>query len=129
MGVVILPQPNDLSIAPDVELWRRIPPWQWIPDSNTPTGRRPTSDAFDDIELSVVIAVECEGGLGTLLAGHVGYGVASFTVGDIRDRGWGIVRVPDDELPGHAHVTGKKSHSKRASLAKKCTIRVEPPDA
>jgi hypothetical protein len=117
---------DDDSIPREKELWRRIPPWQWIADPNVAAGYRPTSDAFDDPDLSVVIADECIGGVQTLLAGHDGFGVASFTVADIRDRGWGIVRVADDELPGHAYVTRKKSHGKRSSLAKNCKMLVIP---
>lgn len=117
---------DDDSIPPEAELWRRIPPYQWIKDENLPSGFRPTSDLLDDPELSVVIASECTGGLATLLEAHEDFGVASFTVGEIRDRGWGIVRVPDEKLPGHAHVTGKKSHGKRASLVKTARILKAP---
>jgi hypothetical protein len=121
------PPENDSSIPSDTELWRRIPGWQWVPDDSIATGFRPSSDAFDDDELSVVIAAECAGGIPTLLAGHEGFGVASFTVAEIRSRGWGIIRVPDDLLPGHSHVTGKKkTKSKRTSLAKTCRMLVNP---
>lgn len=117
---------DDETIRPETELWRRIPPAHWIPDETVPAGHRPTSDTFRDPELSVVIATECDGGLATLLADHDEYGVASFTVAQIRDRGWGIVRVSDDALPGHAHVTGKKTSGQRSSLTKECQMLVVP---
>jgi hypothetical protein len=101
-------QPDDKSIPDDTELWRRIPYWEWVLDDSAPNGRRPSSAAFEDDELSVVIAAECTGGIDTLLRNHERFGVASFTAGQVRAHGWGIVRAPDDELPGHAHVLGKK---------------------
>ena len=113
---------DDESIGPDTELWRRIAPWQWVRDDGVPSGYRPTTDSLDDPELSVVIAAECVGGLETLLRGHDEFGVASFTVSEVRSRGWGIVRVADDSLPGHAHVTGHKTRGKRSSLVKTCRI-------
>lgn len=120
---------DDDTISPETELWRRIPPTHWVRDETVPGGYRPTSETFNDPELSVVMATECHGGLETLLTDHDKFGVASFTVGEIRERGWGIVRVPDDALPGHAHVTGKKSHGKRSSLTKQCRMLVLPKPA
>jgi hypothetical protein len=125
MSVAGLP-PDDETITGDSELWRRIPIWHWVADDSVPKGHRPSSAAFDEEEMSVVIAAECHGGLPTLLRGHEAFGVASFTVGDIRERGWGIVRAPDDQLPGHAHVLGKKTRGKGTSLAKKCHMLVDP---
>lgn len=118
--------PDEASIPLETELWRRIPFRQWVPDDSRTEGYRPSSDAFDDAELSVVIASECQGGLSTLLRGHPRYGVASFTVGEVRALGWGIVRAPDNELPGHAHVTGKKTHGQRSRLAKACRMLKNP---
>lgn len=117
---------DDKSIPDETELWRRIPFQQWVPDSNKPEGYRPSSDAFDDLELSVVIVSECAGGLSTLLRGHARYGIASFTVREVRGLSWGIVRSADDELPGHAHVTGKKTHGQRSRLAKNCRMVKNP---
>lgn len=119
-------QADDRSIPDATELWRRIPPWEWVPDDSMPNGWRPSSAAFENDELSVVIAAECTGGVSTLLRNHEGFGVASFTVGQVRAHGWGIVRAPDDELPGHAHVLGKKSRGKRAALARSCRMIRDP---
>ena len=120
------PPSDDVTILNDSELWRRIPIWQWVPDDQAPSGHRPSSDAFNDPELSVVLAVECTGGLATLLKGHDRFGVVTFTVGEIRAFGWGIVRKPDPDLPGHCHVTGKKTHGQRSRLAKACRILRAP---
>lgn len=114
---------DDGSIENDVELWRRIPPSQWVSDDSVEGRFRASSANFDDDELSVVIARECTGGLATLLDGHEHFGVASFTAGEARTLGWGVVRDPDDLLPGHALVLGKKSHKKgKQKLAKSCRI-------
>jgi hypothetical protein len=70
----------------------------------------------------------CLGGLDTLLHGHAGYGVASFTAGEVRSLGWGVVRKPVAHLPGHAHVTGSKTKKKkpRQRLAKSCRMIRNP---
>lgn len=120
------PPEDDKSIPDETELWRRIPPWHWTPDDTIPGGYRPSSGTFDDPQLSVVIASECEGGVPTLLRGHERFGVASFTVGEVRGYGWGVVRAPVEGLPGHAHVTGRKSQGKRAKLAKSCRMLRDP---
>ena len=117
---------DDPSIPNESELWRRIAPPQWKPDSNHPRGFRPTSDMFNDDELSVVIATECTGGIDTLLAGHLGFGVAAFTAGEVRAFEWGVVRAPDTLLPGHAHVLGKKGRRARKTLAMSCRVLREP---
>ena len=126
MGDVDPVEDDEPSIPADAELWRRIPWLHWVADSGVPDGRRVSSAAFDDPEMSVVIADECEGGEAALLRGHPGFGIASFTVGDVRGLGWGVVRAPDENLPGHAHVTGRKSRSKLRQLAKLCHIRRAP---
>jgi len=115
-------QPNDPSIPNDADLWRRIPPAQMTEDDQVPSGRRPSTANFDDPELSVVIAAECTGGLETLLQGLPTFGVASFTAGDVRRLGLGVVRVQDESLPGHAHVTGHKTKSTRNRLARSCRM-------
>lgn len=123
--VIDLAAADDHSIPSATTLWRRIPYWHWVPDSVG--GRRVSSAAFDEEDMSVVIADECTGGIDTFLRGHEHFGVAGFLVRDVREIGWGVVRVPDDSLPGHAHVTGKKQRGGCRNLAKKCEI-VRPPD-
>jgi hypothetical protein len=116
---------DDPAILNDTRLWRRIAPWQWIQADDVPSGFRPTSEIFSDPDLSVVIADECP--IEIFLHNLDGFGIAECTAGDVRDCGWGIIRKPDDKLPGHCHVTGKNKRQKlRGKLAKKCRIVREP---
>ena len=117
---------DDRSINDDTVLWRRLPQNGVATDSSAPNGRRPSSANFADAELSVVIAAECIGGTDRLLKNHAGFGVFAFRVADARSVGWGVVRAPDDNLPGHAHVTGRKTHGQRSKVAKLSQIVVEP---
>jgi len=117
-----MPQ-DDKDIPDGTELWRRIHPDFMADDDSAPSGRRPSSGNFDGPELSAVIASECL--LETLLKGHETFGVACFTVAEIRAFGWGVIRVPDPELPGHVHITGNTgtpNHKKRASLGTPCRM-------
>ena len=112
---------EDDPLIPDTaRLWRRIAPWQWVSDDAAAGGFRPSSSIFDDPELSVVLVDECS--LEILLAGHEGFGVAEFTAGEVRERGWGLVRAPDDKLPGHCHVLGKKRRTLNGKFAKTCRV-------
>ncbi len=117
-------------IADDEELWRRLPPQHWMLDEKMmPPMRRISSAAFDDPEMSVVVARACAGGEATLLAGHDGFGIARFTARDVRDLGGEVVWAPDDALPGHAHVTGfgeRRDRKKRKALGERCRIDPEP---
>jgi len=120
--------PDDKGITDDTELWRRIPPDQMTDDDQVPSGWRPSTGNFDKYEMSVVIAAESVGGLDGLLSGWEGFGVASFTAGEVRQLEFGVVRDPDPKLPGHALVVGNKSHGKRNRLARLCRlIRVPRP--
>jgi hypothetical protein len=125
------PPPNDPSIPDGAKLYRRIPRMQIVPDDSVPDGRRPESGNFDELEMSAVLASECT--IEALLTNHESYGVACFKVGEIRALGWGVVRAPNPDLPGHVHImgnTGKKNgnYGKRRTLAKTCRmIRYPPP--
>ena len=92
--------PDDPSIPGEAELWRRIPFAQWASDPSVATGFRPSSANFDDVELSVVIASECIGGLDTLLQDHDGFGVASFSVAEVHDLGWVSSALLMNSFPG-----------------------------
>lgn len=117
---------DDAGIPDDADLWRRIPPEQMTRDDGAPGGRRPSSGNFDDPELSVVIAAECQGGIETLLRGLDCFGVATVTVRDVRRLGLGIIRVHEEGLPGHAVVTGRKTGSKSRALARACRMIRDP---
>ena len=118
---------DDKSIPDEAKLWRRIPYSQMTDDDSVAGGRRPSSGNFDEFEMSAVIATECTGGLATLLKDHETYGVACFKVREVRALGWGVVRAPDPNLPGHVHImgnTGKQNGNKhkRSGLAKSCRM-------
>ena len=117
------------SIADDEELWRRVPPHHWVLDENVvPPEHRVSSAAFEDPEMSVVVASACLGGEATLLAGHNGFGIARFTARDVRNLGGEIVWAPN-KLPGHAHVSGfgeSRDKKKRRRLAKLCRVDPKP---
>jgi hypothetical protein len=112
--------PDDRSIDNEADLLRRFPHHQLIRDDAAEGGLRPSSATFDDAELSVALSSECS--LDELLVGHNGFGVVSFTAGQARAFGWGVVRAPSEDYPGHAHVTGKKTQGQRSRLAKACRI-------
>jgi hypothetical protein len=123
------PPEDDKGIPKEAKLWRRIEPGSMVPDDSVPSGRRPSSANFNWPELSAVIASECP--LETLVKDHETYGVACFTVAEIRAFGWGVIRVPDPELPGHVHITGhrgKKNQNpkKLRDLAKSCRMIRDP---
>src|SRR5574341_337646 len=117
---------NDPSISDATVLWRRIPAEQMTDDDSVPTGRRPSSGNFDEEAMSAVISSECP--LETLLNKHDTYRVYSFTAGYVRNElGYGVIRVHDDELPGHVHITGKKTDGRSRKLARKCLLVHPPP--
>jgi len=123
------PPTDDAAIPDEAVLWRRVPPWHFFYDENL--GRvRPSSAAFEDDTdgnpMSVVLAAESKGS-DSVLAGHVGYALAAFTVGLARQCQQGIVRdlLPDE--PAHALVFGRKTRSVRNRLAQATTWVVAPP--
>lgn len=126
---------DDLTIPEHAVLWRRVRADQTTTDENLDDRRRPSSQAFQDIEqggvtaMSVFIAdVEIESGTTPtdILTGYEGWGLAAVTVAVVRSCGLRIVRAPEPDRPGHAHVIGKKTGSIRSKLAKSAEWIVEP---
>ncbi|HUY37004.1 MAG TPA: hypothetical protein VMV69_30075 [Pirellulales bacterium] len=114
---------DDPSIADSEALWRRIPPTHCVLDRNL--GRvRPSSAAFENhpngSPMSVVLGKEVIAAgrdAESVLKGHEGYALASFSAGLARQCGQAVARDPLDEEPAHALVIGKKTGSvKRAVL-------------
>jgi hypothetical protein len=108
---------DDLSIADDDQLWRRIPPGHCI---DCPGEKcRPSSQTYEDDEegsLSVDI-----GRLTTteaILIGHHGYAVAAFTAGVARGCGLVVIADPLALDPAHALVFGNKTGSRRRALVR-----------
>lgn len=62
----------------------------------------------------------------TILQGHEGYAVASFTAKAARDAGLAVVSDPLPDNPAHAVVVGNKTGSRRKALVKACTWIVAP---
>jgi len=127
VGASALPQDDDPSIAHEVALWRRIHPTWWVP--NARAGQHEiTSQAFQNYRqtntMSVFLAAETS--QEAVLAGHTGYGLAEFSAGLARSNGQGVVRAPNPEVAGHAHVVGNKTGRVKDALKKGCTILLEP---
>jgi hypothetical protein len=119
---------DDPTIPDEAELWRRIPPRHFFYDGNLGCFR-PSSAAFEDDRdgspMSVVLAAESRGPE-SVLAGHEGYALASFSAGLARECRQGIARDPLPEEPAHAVVFGRKTGSVRSRLAKG-SVWVAPP--
>lgn len=77
--------------------------------------------------MSVGLADEIEGGTGTFLSGHQGYGVAALTTRRTRHQcKQAVARAPEAGQPWHAHVIGKKTGSVQKCLRDGSTIIIEP---
>lgn len=124
---------DDLSITDAASLWRRIPPWHFVYDSNLQRWR-PSSAAFDNdpdgapmsvlLEEIVVaagrVAPDC-------LIGHAGYALAAITAGLARTCQQGVARDATAEEPAHAVVFGPKPKSVQRRLAKRAVWVIAPP--
>jgi hypothetical protein len=117
---------DDPTIPDDAELWRRIPPWHFVPDENS--GQiRPSSAAFEDhpdgSPMSVFLAAEARD-LRHALAGHQGFALASITAALARGLGLGIAKEPLPDEPAHAVVFGRKNKrvSRRLALGSRWII-------
>ncbi len=63
---------------------------------------------------------------GTVLTGHEGYALATFTAGLARACGQGVARDPTTKEPAHALVFGPKPKSVQRRLAKESVWLVPP---
>ena len=127
---------DDLSIAGDEILYRRVPPQAVKRSPTTGLAERAGSGDFEDSDdgtpCSIFIRSKLdENGLGLsdVLKGYEGkVGVAEFSAQDARDAGFGVVHRPDEEGgPAHGGLTGKKTQGARKKLAKATRIVVQPP--
>ena len=117
---------DDPTIPDDAELWRRIPPWHFVPDENS--GQiRPSSATFEDhpdgSPMSVLLATEA-GDPQHTLAGHQAFALASITAALARGLGLGVARAPLTDEPAHAVVFGRKNKrvSRRLALGSRWII-------
>jgi hypothetical protein len=116
--------PDDSSIEDEAELLRRIPPYHFFRDDNLGTVR-PSSAAFEDddkepmsVYLAAVLAAEHREA-DSVLAGHVGYALASITAGVAREKDQTVHPDPLPEEVSHAVVCGDKRAGKKNSAKKK----------
>lgn len=119
---------DDLTIPDDAELWRRIHPHHLTVDENPGrTHRRPSSAAFRDAELSVIL-VEPARDPQSAIEHYSGYYLAVITVGDARGLGLTIQRDPTPEDDAHCLVLGKKKGRADSALARAAKWVIPPPD-
>jgi len=120
---------DDLTIADDADLWRRIPPWHLVDDQNTGTARiskAASEDHPNGSPMSVTLAAESlaiDRGPAQELEGFC---LASVTAGLARKLKQGIARRPLDENPAHAEVFGKKTNSVRKNFSKNAVWVIAP---
>ena len=128
--------PDDQSIPSEDNLWRRIPPNQWVRDDNL--GRvRPSSGSFENDRQHPMSSIwverhrECGLGLDDVLVGHPNYRVVNIPVSLARQLGQKIHR---DEItepppqPAHVLVCGPKTKSVKNKFAKNCSWVGEAPE-
>lgn len=126
---------DDPAIPDEAQLFRRIPPWHFIRDENV--GKtRPSSAAFEDhpngSPMSVILAdTLAETGRipETILAGHEGFALVTFSVELARECGQGVARDPLPDEPAHAVVFGKKTQGVKKKLARGASWVVKPSEA
>ena len=111
---------DDPSVPDDAPVWRRIPEWHIVPDTNTGE-RRVSSAAFlddDDGSPMSVILPSPRRDPGTALAGLTICGIAEFTAGFARSLGQAIVCAPEPDEPEHAYVVGRKSRATQRAFCR-----------
>jgi hypothetical protein len=120
--------PDDVSIADDAVIWRRVPDWHFVrgPDDRI----RPSSAAFDDDpdgdSMSAVLATPGRDPAPILL-GNTEWGLVAIKVSLLRELGWRVERTPRSEEPAHVHVHGDKTTGKKRRVAKECVWVIPPP--
>lgn len=126
------PCADDLTIADDAVLWRRIHPMWAVPDENG-GGLRVSSAAFDNSPdgspTSILIAeVVLAGRRGPEVVVHEGYGLASLKAREARECGQAVVRDPLPDEPAHGLLVGPKTKSVRRRLAAAACWVITPPN-
>lgn len=118
---------DDLSIADDTIVWRRIPPWHVKNEGDNTF--RPSSAAFEDSPggdpMSVILS--SDGTIARAMQGHKGFLLVGVRMCDARELRLGIVRAPLPEEPAHAKLFGPKTRAVRRQLAKRCEWVIMPP--
>jgi hypothetical protein len=113
---------------------RRIPPRHIIFDGNT--GRlRPTSAAFEDdgdaspMSMYRRAIIDATGGdIQRVMVGHIGYGLAGLTAGDLRSRDQTVHADARPEETAHALICGTKTDSNRKFFSRNSVWVIPPPE-
>lgn len=114
---------DDWTIAPEVELWRRLTPHKnWVIWDDGTQELRVSSAAFQNLEdqkLSVCITCDAPAGFTAqdYVHGYQGYGVAVVLAGVAREQGQRVIRYPEPNEVAHGHLVGNKSKAVRKKLA------------
>jgi hypothetical protein len=132
--------PDDPSVPNDTSLFRRIPPWHHVFDENL-NRWRPSSAAFQDdgdadpmsVYLSSVLTAE-QRDPSTVLAGHVGYSLASISAGLARSKDQTVHPDPLPAESSHAVVCGEKGTNRKNAPRKAFALQavwivLNPPPA
>lgn len=125
---------DDLSIAAETELYRRIREHWLVPDQNRGC-RRISSAAFSHESLSVVVQdrLVADGRTtGSVLEHYPGEYLAALTAGFVREHEQKVVRTPRLEPPpepAHGDVVGKKNKPRQRLFASRAAWAIGPQDA
>jgi hypothetical protein len=115
-----LSTPDDSTISDEEVIWRRVHEKEVTPDDNL-NKKRPSSATFlqkDQLtDLSVYIASEASSIDAVMQEGNQKY-LVSLSAKFIRSLDLGIIRDKATGGPGHAAITGNKTHKKRSAMAK-----------
>jgi hypothetical protein len=119
---------DDPTIAGEIRLWRRIPPWTERVTWDTDTGEPESSSLnFRDEhnELSMYIASEIS--VDYVLRGHEGFGLVELTAGEIRRLVPGVIICRDpDPHPSHVLICAKITKAPARGLRNLCRWVVKP---
>lgn len=109
-------------LPPDIKLLRRIPARRV---KLTPDGPIPDSDNFsdEDGEGTSVDVWETAEAPALALAGHDGFYLVWFTVGDVEAAGLTVRRDPLPNNPHHALIIGPRNRTKQRRVAAACLNR------
>ena len=123
---------DDLSIQNSDQIWRRIPPHHLVFDENSKQ-YRPSSAAFEDHPGGSPMSAQLASVLQKMgispeaaLTHYPDFGIASLSVGLLRDKGQTIYFQPQEDQPGHVEISGSKTKSIRRFWAKECQLLVVP---
>ena len=113
--------PDDPAILDDCRLWRWVRPDAIVADPKQPSGFKLSSQAFVDSSDGTPCSIALRDETWPqeeVLQRLPGFAIAEITAGAARGHGQAVLRWPDEELPGHGYVAGRKPHSVKKALAR-----------